>query len=53
MIRKTNVPLCKQREDMTLPPARGPAVPSAMKTSKAKITAGDRKEGVYSSCSVM
>lgn len=34
------MPLCKQQEDMTLPPARGTAVPSAMKTGDPKIAAG-------------
>lgn len=49
------MPLCKQQEDMTLPPARGTAVLSAVKTGDPKITAGAWAGGggVYSSCSVM
>lgn len=39
------MPLCKQQEDMTLPPARGTAVPRAVKTSTTEITAGDGKGG--------
>lgn len=46
VIRKTNVALYKQQEAMTLPPARGAAGPSAVKTSNTKMMGvGGRKGG--------
>lgn len=44
-MRKTNVALYKQQEDVTLPPARGAAGPGAAETKQHRDNAGARKEG--------